>query len=42
MSKPSEGVPEVLYGQRLALDRSAVASRSVVLFLKEKKKTQSP
>lgn len=42
MSKPSEDVSEVLHGRRLALDHSAVASRSVVLFLKEKEKTPRP
>lgn len=42
MSKPSEDVSEVLCGQRLSLDHSAVASRSVVLFLKEKKKNPRP
>lgn len=42
MSKPSEDVSEVLHGQSLALDHSPVASRSVVLFLKEKKKNPRP
>lgn len=42
MNKPSEDVSEVLCGQRLVLDHSAVGFRAVVLFLKEKKKPQGP
>lgn len=46
--KPSEDVSEVLYGQRLVPDHSAVGMcfsvevRSVVLFGKEKEKKQGP